>query len=106
MVWESSRIKSPEPFEASKSGKKFNEKLNGVNWIEVLNKNDTQDAFNAFYEIFYEVYNSHFVLKTRHKGRNKSKIDDYFTDELFKFRKKKLSLFRQSVVDPSKKNRY
>ena len=105
MNFDSNKTEEYQDF-SQQSINKFKNKLDQISWCDVTRSTCTQEAFNLFYKKFYDVFDKHFVLKRRNKGRTKCKIDDFYTDTLLKHRKKVKSLYRQSIIDPSKKGRY
>ena len=79
----------------------FKEKLSMKNWDEILAIEDTQCAYDLFYQSFSSLYNETFPLITIKSGSRKYK--PWLTDELKSLIKHKNRLYKKSKQYPSYK---
>ena len=82
----------------------FKEDLSNTNWGCVFNQDQTQEAYNKFYEIFNDKYNHHFPVRKVKFNKNKHKIDSFMTSAILKSRKTKFKLSETKIRFPTQEN--
>lgn len=87
---------------------KFKLCLSNLHWQEVLDLENPNDGFNCFWETFHTLFEINFPLLTRTCSKNNTKLQGFMTQGLMISRKKKLKLYKKSLVNPStnKSNAY
>jgi hypothetical protein len=76
---------------------KFRVALSSINWAFVTSLDDANDAFSAFWETFYSLYDIYFPLTKRKFNKNIHRINAYMTAGLLKSRLTKLTLYKLAV---------
>ncbi len=79
----------------------FKQSLEIIQWNNVLMSRDTNDAFNAFWDTFYTLFNLHFPLQRVKFNRNIHKINNFMTNGLLISRKYKSELHKKALVSPN-----
>ena len=78
--------------------------LQNENWQEVLNSSDTQSAYNAFHDKFFQLYELFFPLIKTKFNRNIHKLEQWYTQGLLTSRITKLKLDKIASQCPSVQN--
>jgi hypothetical protein len=81
--------------------RKFKEDLGSVNWDGVFSENNVDNAYEAFWSKYLEIYNTNFPLKRRRFNKNVHKKNNFMTKGLLKSRDTKKCLHNAAVSDPS-----
>ena len=82
----------------------FKNDLSNTNWGNVFNQDQTQEAYDKFYEIFSDKYNQHFPIRNVKFNKNKHKIESFMTSAILKSRKTKLKLSEIKIRFPTQVN--
>jgi hypothetical protein len=83
----------------------FRATLGDTNWDSVANKTNVDEAYEEFWNIYKELYNSKFPLKRIRFNKNKHKIHNFMTNGLLISRNRKKILHSASISDPSAQNK-
>jgi hypothetical protein len=83
----------------------FRAALGNTNWDSVANKTNVDEAYEEFWNIYKELYNSKFPLKRIRFNKNKHKIHNFMTNGLLISRNRKKILHSASISDPSAQNK-
>jgi hypothetical protein len=75
--------------------------LRAHSWNSTYSSNSASESFDNFWQDFYQHFNCHFPLCTFSSNKNSSKIKNFLTPELIEARKRKLSLHKLALSDPS-----
>ena len=88
-------------------GKKeaFLNTLQNLSWTEVTNKETTNEACNAFLDIFFEFFNLHFPVIKVKQNKKIAPIKKFMTKGLVISNNKKGDLFKKTLTDPSEENK-
>jgi len=78
--------------------------LQNENWNEVLNSGNTQTAYDAFHEKFYQLYELFFPLVKTKFNRNVHKLEQWYTKGLLTSRLTKLKLDKAASRCPTAQN--
>jgi hypothetical protein len=78
----------------------FQGALANLNWLNVLNTNDTQAAYNSFSDTFLTLHDIYFPILTKKFNKNIHKIDPWMTQGILVSRLNKNKLCRQSLASP------
>ena len=86
----------------------FNNQLSNLNWDEVLNKNNTEEAYLSFSEMFGFLFEQSFPLKKVLTNRRKFPMNAFFTPGLLISRNTKNDLFKKFMKNriPENEQRY
>jgi hypothetical protein len=79
--------------------------LGNTDWNSVANKTNVDEAYEEFWNIYKELYNSKFPLKRIRFNKNKHKIHNFMTNGLLISRNRKKILHSASICDPSAQNK-
>jgi len=80
---------------------RFKETLSHLNWADTLSKTNVDEAFDAFWKIFSDMYNIHFPQKKTRFNRNKHKLNSFMTEGLLKSRNTKINLCKSAALNRS-----
>ena len=86
----------------------LNNQLSNLNWDEVLNKNNTEEAYLSFSETFGFLFEQSFPLKKVFTNRRKFPMNAFFTPGLLISRNTKNYLFKKFMKNriPENEQRY
>jgi hypothetical protein len=84
----------------------FKLSLRAHSWNTTYSSNSASKSFDNFWQDFYQNFNNHFPLCTFSSNKNTSMIKNFLTPELLEARKRKLSLHKLALSDPSPFNIY
>jgi hypothetical protein len=82
----------------------FKLSLQAHNWASTYSCNIASDSFANFWQDFKSRFDSHFPLQTFKVSKNSTCANNFLTPELLDARKKKLSLYKLSISNPSPTN--
>jgi hypothetical protein len=83
----------------------FRAALGGADWTNVSNKPSVDEAYEEFWKIYKETYNTKFPLKRVKFNKNIHKIQNFMTKGLMVSRNRKKILHKTSLSDPSAQNK-
>ena len=72
--------------------KTFCDNIQTLSWVDVFDCDNTQEAYNTFWDIFSPLFELYFPLKTVKFNRNFHKIEPWITQGLLVSRRRKYSL--------------
>jgi hypothetical protein len=78
----------------------FKNDLGNLTWINVLNNQDVDDCFEAFWSDFSTLYELHFPLTSFNFNKNIHSKNDFMTPGLLISRLRKAELHKKSLIDP------
>lgn len=78
----------------------FKQLLKSICWQPVLTLNDTNTAFDTFWDIFHTFFNLHFPIKKMKFNRNIHKIQAFMTTGLLISRQTKNELHKKAILNP------
>ncbi|MFO0007263.1 MAG: hypothetical protein ACK559_39725, partial [bacterium] len=95
--------------EKTKTNRSFSEEnlqnfkimLGAANWDDVLDSNDVNNAYDAFWSTYNELYLLNFPLKKMRFNKNIHNIKPFMTKGLLKSRETKKNLYMASLTDKS-----
>ena len=79
---------------------KYSAALRGLNWDFLKNIDNTQLAYDQFYNIFFDLYNLHFPLLSKSLNKNVHGFHPWMTKGLLISRNRKLMLCKLSLNIP------
>jgi hypothetical protein len=88
----------------SDNHQRFKLALSQLSWNDVINCTEPDSSFNTFWTIFKELFDIHFPLISTRLNRNIHKINPYMTAGLLISRRRKHSLYMNSINTPSAEN--
>ena len=83
---------------------RFNSALNNYNWNHVTELNCAQEAANNFLSTFDTLYNAYFPLSKNNLNKSKTPIEPWMSRGILTSRKRKISLLKNSLKNPSAEN--
>ena len=83
---------------------RFNSALNNYNWNHVTDLNCAQEAANNFLSTFDTLYNAYFPLSKNNLNKSKTPIEPWMSRGILTSRKRKISLLKNSLKNPSAEN--
>ena len=82
----------------------FNDLLNSLSWENVLNDNNVQSSYDAFSQIFNEMFDLYFPLRKIKFNKNIHKKSPFMTKGLMISRQTKFKLSKKSIKQPTQLN--
>lgn len=82
----------------------FKNALMEVNWVDVVNEDDTNRSYDYFHNIISEIFESKFPLQIKNL-RDKTKRKRWVTAGLFQSIRTKRRLYRRYIRNPNDRNR-
>jgi hypothetical protein len=79
---------------------RFKGALQNLNWYDVTECDEVNNAFNLFWEKFYSLYLLHFPLKKVKFNRNIHKINNFMTSGILTSRSTKNLLHKKALLNP------
>jgi hypothetical protein len=83
----------------------FKQEMSMVDWNFVLNQNETQSAYENFYEKFNESYQRHFPHRKVKFNKNIHNVEPFMSKAILKSRKTKLNLAEIKIRFPTQANK-
>ncbi len=83
---------------------KFKNDLQMADWHQVLASNDVNIAYDSFWSVYNNLFESNFPLKRKRFNKNFNPKNKFMTQGLIVSRRTKKSLHVKSVSDPSPAN--
>ena len=83
---------------------RFNSALNNYNWNHVTEQNCAQEAANNFVFTFDTLFNAYFPLGKNNLNKSKNPIEPWMSSRILTSRKRKISLLKTSLKNPSAEN--
>jgi hypothetical protein len=82
----------------------FKNDLANMDWRSVLTEINVNASYDKFWEIYNNLYETHFPWVTHKFNKNLHKICNFMTPGLLQSRRTKLELRKKSLTDPSPLN--
>jgi hypothetical protein len=83
---------------------KFKRELSLADWRDVLDSNDVNSAYDCFWSVYNNLFESNFPLKKKRFNKNFNPRNKFMTQGLIISRRTKNNLHALSVADPSPAN--
>ena len=78
--------------------------LASADWSEVYREDDPERAYDAFCEIFIDLYNKHLPVLTKNTGKPQRNRKPWVTGEILKLIKQKNKYYKKYINSPLRNN--